>query len=170
MLFIPSGSTVKSYKAVSPVSKAMYLCVAVSTPRPWASRIMGPEPKSCSAPIISTGNSIGCPSSNITLKNGCSGSANSAAGTSAGGASVANGATGTAGAGTGSGVVGSGGAAAGAAWRCGCRAGAALPVRRGCRRGCGRGAGAGTPPGGAGAAGGAGGVGGWPSLMSFYAG
>ena len=148
MLFIPSGSTVKSYKAVSPESKAMYLCVAVSTPRPWASRIMGPEPKSCSAPIISTGNSIGCPSSNITLKNGCSGSAISAAGTSAGGASGANGARGTAGAGTASGsATGAAGTAA-----------------------AGGGAGAGAPLEGAGAAGGAGGVGGWPSLMSFYAG
>ena len=165
MLFIPSGSTVKSYKAVSPVSKAMYLCVAVSTPRPWASRIMGPEPKSCSAPIISTGNSIGCPSSSITLKNGCSGSANSAAGTSAGGASVANGATGTAGAGTGSGVVGTVGAAAGGAGAAGAEAGTP-PGGAGAVGG----AGAGTPPEGAGAAGGVGGVGGWPSLMSFYAG
>ena len=166
MLFIPSGSTAKSYKAASPESKTMYLCVAVSTPRPWASRIMGPESKPCSAPIISTGNSIGCPSCNITLKNGCSGSANSAAGTSAGVASRANGATGAAvggaaGAGAGAGTPPGGAGAAG---------GAGAGAAGGAGAGAAGGAGAGAPPGGAGAAGGAGGVGGWPSLMSFYAG
>ncbi len=63
ILVIPSGSFTESYNIVSPESKAINLCVSVSTPRPLGVSInLDPSGNGASSPTFSILNSTGDPS------------------------------------------------------------------------------------------------------------